>query len=204
MTDLLGTLTSVLGGNTVSQLSNKIGADQGTTQNALMAALPMILGALNKNTNSQDGAGSLFNALQRDHDGSLLDNLGGFLGGAMGGGKATDGPGILGHIFGNKVDQAQSGLAQATGLGQQQAGGLLATLAPIVMGALGQAQRQGGQDQAGLSGLLAQAATLAQVAASGGLMDKLSPFLDSNKDGSIADDLIKHGGGLLGKFLGGK
>ena len=48
-----------------------------------------------RNTSNQQGAESLHNALQKDHDGSILDNLGGFLNNAQSG----PGAGILRHVL---------------------------------------------------------------------------------------------------------
>ena len=56
-----------------------------------------ILGAMANNASKPGGADSLLGALQKDHDGSILDNLGGFLGQP----NTDDGNGILGHVFGN-------------------------------------------------------------------------------------------------------
>ena len=77
MNGILDLLADNLGGQNMGQLASAIGADQSKTQTAVAAALPAILSAMNRNTNDTQGAQNLANALQRDHDGSLLDNLGG-------------------------------------------------------------------------------------------------------------------------------
>ena len=84
MAGILDLLGPALSGGTLQQLSSAVGTDEQTTQRAAAAALPLLLGAMNRNTNSPQGAQSLANALDQDHDGGLLDNLGGFLGGAHG------------------------------------------------------------------------------------------------------------------------
>jgi hypothetical protein len=70
---------------------------------------------------------------------------------------------------------------------QSSAGGLLETLAPLVMGSLGRAQEQNGLDASGLSNYLS-AQHEAQATAPGA-MSVLSSMLDQNKDGSSMDDL---------------
>ena len=202
MTGLLGTLAQSLGGQQMNQLANAIGADERTTQQAVGAALPAILAALNRNTNSTQGAQALNRALERDHDGSLLDNLGGFLGGQMSG-KQADGAGILGHLLGARRPQLEEGVAKASGLDLSQVARLLPILAPIVMAALGRQKRQAGLDEAGLSGLLGAESTIARREAPSGLMGALSGFLDQDGDGSIQDDLMAQAGrAALGKLFG--
>ena len=219
MTSLLGTLQSALSGQTLDQLSGALGADPDTTRNAAMTALPLMLGAMNRNTSTPTGAQSLDMALKRDHDGSLLDGLGGFLGalqgrgaaaggagglmgglaGALAGGsKATDGGGILGHVFGNRLPHVESGLAKSTGLSQQQVLQLLMTLAPVVMSALGKMKRERDLDAGGVSDVLSHEAARAREAAPSGILGQLGQLLDRDGDGNPLDDLAGLAGGLLG------
>ena len=201
--------------------------------------MPMLLGALARNSATPQGAAGIFGALERDHDGSLLDSLGGLLGGAGGGGGlgeiggmlggllgggapggGADGGGmmdmggaILGHVFGGKQGNVASTLGKSTGLQSGQILQLLAMLAPIVMAVLGKQNKQsGGLDQGGLADILggafqksaAQApASVTHGAGAGGIGDLLSSVLDANHDGSVMDDLMKQGGGILGSLLGG-
>lgn len=85
MSGILDLLNQQLNGPAVQQMSSQLGADPESTQKALSAALPMLVGGLARNAQSSEGAQSLANALERDHDGSLLDGLAGLLGGASGG-----------------------------------------------------------------------------------------------------------------------
>lgn len=203
----------------------------------------MILGALARNSSTPQGAAGILGALERDHDGSLLDDLGGLLGGLTGGGAAGGGLGdiggmlggllgggasgvgsrgggmmdmggaILGHVFGGKQGNVAASLGKSTGLQSGQILQLLALLAPIVMGVLGRQNKQsGGLDQGGLADILggafqksaAQAPpSVGQGGGAGGIGDLLSSVLDANHDGSVMDDLMKQGGGILGSLLGG-
>ncbi len=186
------TLASMMGGDTVSQISRQIGADQGATSTALAAALPMLVSALARNSATESGASALSSALARDHDGSLLDNLGGFLGNA----SAGPGGGILKHVLGNRRGAVESALSQQSGLNSAGAGQLLEILAPIVMGALGKNARQQGLDSTGLAGLLGQESARFNQAAPGSV--GLLGLLDANSDGSVVDDISRLAGGLLG------
>jgi hypothetical protein len=71
---------------------------------------------------------------------------------------------------------------------QNSANGLLETIAPLVMGAVGQAQQQNGLDTSGLTNLLNSQQQQTQANAPG-VMDMLGSMLDQNKDGSSMDDL---------------
>lgn len=192
--DILGT---TLGGDVTEKLGRQIGADPQATGNAIQAALPMLLAGLSQNAAQPGGANSLLDALQRDHDGSVLDDLGGLLGGALGG-KTADGAGILGHVLGPRQAPAQAAVSRASGLDGAQVAQLLALLAPIVMGALGRVQRTNQLDAGGLGGLLQnERANVAQ--AQPDLMSMATQLLDRNKDGSALDDVLGGLGGLFGK-----
>ena len=202
MNGILDLLAQNLTGRQTDQIAQRIGADPRTTQKAIGAALPAILAAMNRNTNSAQGAGALASALERDHDGSLLDNLGGFLGGQLSG-KQTDGGGILGHILGGQRPTVEQGVAKASGLDMGTVAKLLPILAPIVMAALGRQKRARNLDPTGLSGLLGQEATRARQEAPSGLLGALGGFLDADGDGSIQDDLMAQAGkAALGKLFG--
>ncbi len=182
-----------LGGQAVEQISRRIGADTGTTGNAIDAALPLLLAAMARNTNDDSQARSLHAAVTQDHDGSVLDDVPGYLNQDQTGAGA----GILRHVLGGKQPTVQEGLGQATGLGAGQTGQLLTMLAPLVMGALGRAQQERGLSAGGLSGLLSgESNNLRQSAP--GVMNTVGRFLDQDGDGSVIDDV----GGMLGKALG--
>lgn len=197
---LVSELMAQLQGAPLQQLAQQLGTDTAQTQEAVSAALPMMLGALGQNAAQPQGAQALLGALQRDHAGGGMD-LGGLLGSVLGGGgsagAAPDGAAILGHIFGGNQQRAESGLGQATGLGGQ-AGQLLTLLAPIVMAFLAQRVQAGGLDAGSLGQTLGQARE--QVQQQGGLGGGLlGSLLDQDGDGQVGmGDLLKMGGSLLG------
>jgi len=192
-------LTSQLQGGALRQISQQLGADEGSTATAVSSALPVLIGALSKNSASQDGAAALLGALKRDHDGSALSDLAGLIRDP----EARGGSGILKHVLGGQQSQVQAGLSQASGLDAGSAGKLLAMLAPMVMGALGKAQRNGGLDVSDLAGMLAGERRQAKAALPGAA-GMLSGFLDADGDGDIKDDVARLGAGLLGKLFSGK
>ena len=190
---LLDQLTQSLGPNALQQISQKLNTDQQTTGSAISAALPVLLGALASNAASSNGASALNNALAQ-HDGSALDDVEG----AVQQGQNGLGDRILSHVLGNRQPAVTNGIGSATGLDASKVASLLAMLAPIVMGALGKAQRNGGLDAGGLASMLGQERQRINTNASGGLTG-LMGMLDRNDDGSITDDVMGMAGRMFGK-----
>lgn len=189
-----------LQGAPLQQVSKQLGTGQMQTASAISAALPLLLGALGKNTAEPQGAEALFGALQRDHTGLDLGSvLGAVLGGSAAPAAQDNGGAILSHIFGGSQPHAAASLGQATGLGGDKAATLMKILAPIVLSFL--AQRflgQGNASPSGLSQILGQERQTAQQQGGlgGGL---LGAVLDQDGDGQLGlGDILKIGGGLLG------
>lgn len=193
---LLDLITSQLGDDGVGRLGNAIGANPQQTGAAMSAALPLLMGAMSRNAQNAEGAESLQRALERDHDGSILEDVGGFLNR----GDTSPGDGILKHVLGNRQQRVAQGLSQASGLDPAAAGKLLPMLAPLVMGALGKQQRTTGGGASALAGLLSAEASRGQQAAPAA--QGLARLLDADGDGDITDDVARVGKGLLGKLFG--
>lgn len=177
-------ITQQLGGSAARTIAQRFGISETTANTAIQMAVPLIVAALARNAAQPQEAHSLHRAVANDHDGSIFDNLMGYLRNP----QSANGAGILGHVFGSQQPVIQNNLAQATGMDQSSAGGLLETLAPLVMGSLGQAQQQNGLDASGLSNFLNVQQQEAQATAPDA-MSVLSSMLDQNKDGSSMDDL---------------
>ena len=204
---MVNDLMAQLQGAPMQQMAQQLGASGTQIQSAVGAALPLLLGALGNNAAQPQGAAALLGALQRDHMPSAtpqgLGDLGGLLGGLLGGGGGKSGAGlgdgaaILGHILGGNRQQTENQLGQATGLGNN-AGQLLAMLAPIVMSFLANRVQSGNLDATTLGQTLGR--ERAQVQQQGGLGGGLlGSLLDQNGDGRLdAGDLLKLGTGLLG------
>ena len=198
-------LMAQLQGAPLQQLAQQLGTGTEQAQQAVGAALPLMLGAMSQNVAQPQGADALLGALQRDHSAGGGLDLGGLLGSLLGGGAsagnaspAADGAAILGHIFGGDQQRAETGLGQATGLGGSNAGQLLRLLAPIVMAFLAQRMNAGGMNSGDLGQTLGQERERAQQQGGlgGGLLGSL---LDQDGDGQLGmGDLIKVGGSLFG------
>jgi len=146
LTELIGSLT----GDSISGLSQQLGVDENKTSKAIGLAVPLLLSALAKNTSNDKGAQSLANALNRDHDGSILNDITGH----VQSGSLDDGLGILGHVLGGNQSKIEATLSEHTGLDAASITKLLAILAPVVLGMLGKQQKQESLDPTGLSALL--------------------------------------------------
>lgn len=177
-------ITQQLGGSAARTIAQRFGISESTANTAIQMAVPLILTALARNASQPQEAQNLHQAVAKDHDGSIFDNLMGYLGNP----QSANGAGILQHVFGGQQPVVENNLAQATGMDQRSAGGLLETLAPLVMGSLGQAQQQSGLDASGLSNYLNVQQQEARASAPDA-MSVLSSMLDQNKDGSSMDDL---------------
>lgn len=199
MSGILDLITSRMDGDALRQIGQQIGASEEATQSALQMALPVILGQLNRNAQDQGRGEGLERALA-SHDGSVLDNLKGFL--AQSPSDSDDR--MVGHIFGDRRQAVQKQLGRAAGLDEGAVGKLLANLGPLVMGALGKKKREASTpDLGGLGGLkdlLTQERHQVESRGKPGLIDSL---LDADGDGDVdASDLLKRGGGLLGGLFG--
>lgn len=235
----LDALLGQLDPNTIQRMAGQLGVTPQQTQSAIQAALPLLMGAMQRNAASPEGAGALHRAVTRDHQGvdlgSLLGGLlgggaagrgstpgaggmGGLLGavmGAMGGvaqpqpasqqparSPVEDGMAILGHVFGQQQPRAAQGVAQVAGMDPGTAAKLMAMLAPMLMGVLGQATKQGGLDAGGLAGLLGQETRGLSGGRSGGVQQLVSGLLDKDGDGKVdASELLQHGASLLQGFM---
>lgn len=194
MAGLLDLLGSDLGKQIISGVSGQTGAPANKTADLLGMALPVLMGAMQKNAATQGGAEGLLGAVMGKHDGSILDNLGGFFQGGVDDSAVKDGEGILGHVLGGKQTGVEAALSQKTGLDMGTVAQVLKVAAPILMGLIGKQVRQSGvQDIGGLgnvlSGLLGGGTGSKQ-------QSLIESFLDSDGDGSIIDD-------VAGMLLGG-
>jgi hypothetical protein len=179
MTGMTDMLEQMLGGQ-ADQIGARIGADPARTQTAITAALPALLAGPQQQ--AAPGTG-LEQAVAQDHDGSILDDLPGYLQGTANlNPRTTNGQGILDHVLGDQQQPVQHALSAKTGLSMDSIAQLLPILAPIVMGMLGrQARTQGstagtaggGFSLDGLGGLLGGSGG----ASGGGLGDILGSIL---------------------------
>jgi len=192
----LEALLGLLQGQDLGNLASQVGGNEGEVKNGVMAALPAMLAALGKNAGTEKGAEELNNALENKHDGSILDNLSGYLSNP----DLKDGAGILNHLFGNQTSNVANAVSQSSGLDTNGSMKMLQMLAPILMGMLGQQKKQNNLDAKGLGNLTSMlASNFGSEAGASGIMEAVTNLLDANKDGNVMDDIM----GMVGKFFGG-
>jgi hypothetical protein len=166
--DLLQMIMNAQGGGAVQQLSQRFGLDERQTASALEQLVPALMGGVQRNTTA-DGIGSLLGMLGGDQASQFLDNSE-----AIQAPETTQtGNDILAQLLGSKeVSRSVASEASAnTGIGADILKQMLPVVATMVMGGL---SKQSSSPAGGLLGML-----------------------DSNNDGSIADDVL----GLAAKFL---
>ena len=192
----LEALLGLLQGQDLGQLAEQVGGNEGQVKNGVMAALPAMLTALSKNTGTEKGAQELNNALETKHDGSILNNLSGYLSNP----DLKDGAGILNHLFGSQTSNVANAVSQSSGLDSNGSMKMLQMLAPVLMGMLGQQKKQNNLDAEGIGNLTSMlASNFGSEAGASGIMDVVTNLLDANKDGNVLDDIM----GMVGKFFGG-
>lgn len=170
------------GGDTVGAIASSLGMDSGQTRQVMEKLVPALSAGIKKNASSADGLASLTKALQSGNHSQYLSDPS-RLASAAG---VTDGNAILGHILGSK-DMSRnlaSAASQNTGVDASAIKKMLPMVAAAVMGAMSKQ----GQATAGLGQQTGQTNL-------GGL---LGSFLDTDKDGSVADDLL----GMASKLFG--
>ena len=180
-------LNAILGaqdGQAVGALSQQFGLSQDQTASAISALLPALAGGLQRNVSSQGGLEQLMSALTGGQHSRYLDDT------SMLGSPDTvsDGNAILGHVLGTRdVSRAvATNAASATGISPDVLKKMLPVVAALAMGALAK-QSASQQFQPGQAGRAQMTDNIGSLAG----------FLDVNRDGSVADDVL----GFVGKLF---
>jgi hypothetical protein len=224
MAEIMDVIRAHLDRATLERLGERVGADPSTVERAASMALPLLVGGLSRNVNdAPQGRSSLNAALERDHDGSLLDDLGallrggglgglaGAVGGMLGGGqaraaspKATHGDGILRHVLGDRRGAVEEGTARASGLDRGQVGSLLSALAPMLMSALGKVKRERQLDEEGVAQLVEAERRDLERATPMAHEGDLRRILDDASSGDEVATWADRLGSALGGVFGGR
>lgn len=158
----------------VEQVAKKLNIDAGDALKGLSSLLPALQGGMKKNISQQGGLESLLGALNSGRNQQYVEQPE-----MLGQQQAVDnGNSILGHLLGSKEvsRSVAANASQQTGLDSSVLKKLLPMAATMMMGSLGKQQQQEPMGQ------------------NPGLLESL---LDSDGDGSMADDLL----GMAGKLF---
>lgn len=210
MAGILDLLQGPLGQQIISGVAGQTGQSADKTSGLLSMALPVLMGAMQKNASTPEGAQGLMGALG-NHSGGILDNLGGLFEGGVDDSVQQEGSGILGHLLGSKQANVENALSKESGMDAGSVANILKVAAPLLMGMVGkQTQSAGISDSNGLTSLLG--GLMGGANSNSGSSSLLTSILDADGDGSIIDDVAgmalggskKTGGlgGLLGSLFG--
>jgi len=181
--NLLEMILNSQNGGAVRQLAQNFGLEQDSGSffvsaeaSAVANLVPALSSGLMRNMSTGEGLQSLLGALGDGQHQRYLDDIS-----TLGQPEAVaDGNGILSHVLGSKdvSRQVARAASQQSGIGEDILKKMLPVVAGMVMGGL---SKQGSSLSA-----------TAQSPATGGsdLMGMFASFLDSNRDGSIADDVL--------------
>jgi Bacterial protein of unknown function (DUF937) len=150
--DLISIASQFLTPSLTAKIASVTGLDQAMVQKAITAAIPTLFAGLVSTASKPGGAQRLFEAVTQHPAGdvSALDAPNEFNQSEIA--SRSD---LLTSLFGGSTfGGLKQALGSFAGVGEGKAGTLLASLAPVVLGALGQAQRKSGLDASGLSSLL--------------------------------------------------
>ena len=213
MNGILDLLKGETGTELIKGVSKQTNQPADKTQSVLTMALPLLMTAMKRNASSPDGAQGLLGALQSNkHDGSILNNLSGLLGGGVDAEVMNDGSKILGHVLGKKQSHIEKTLGAKAGMDVGSVAQILKVAAPIIMGMLAKkTQEKQVHSSSGLEDLLGNLLGGNNAEQEQSFLERI---LDADGDGSVIDDVAgmvlggdknKGGlGGMLGGFLGGK
>ncbi len=152
--DVSSILNSVLGNNNATQaISQKTGLSQDQVSQMIATGLPVILGGMAKNAQTNDGATSLNDALDQHVDSPVVGDPAQ----AATDAATADGGNILSHVFGNGTGSISEVIANKIGVDPKQVQSALAILAPIAIGYLAKHKSQNKLDANGVATSLQQA-----------------------------------------------
>jgi len=183
--DILDLIRGAQGGGAVQQLGQQFGLDDRQVSAALSALVPALAAGAQRNASDAQGLEGLIGALTGGQHQRYVDDPAALAQADT----VADGNGILGHLLGGKdVSRQLAGQAAAqTGIGEGVLKAMLPVVAAMMMGAM--------------SKRIGQPAALgADAGTGGGLLGMLTPALDSNRDGSMVDDVA----GLVSRLLSGR
>ncbi|MBP5798006.1 MAG: DUF937 domain-containing protein [Bacteroidales bacterium] len=180
LNSIIGMLTA---GNAVNDMGKQFNLSGNQVNSVITAALPTLIGAMQKNTATESGAASLANAFA-SHIGDSFN---------LSSASLTDGGKILNHILGKDSGNVFSALAKKTGTNTNQVSGILSAIAPMLLGLLGKGQKSSNIGVGGLGSLLGGllGGGSSKPASSGGGLGSLLGGAMGDKNNNGIPDIIE-------------
>lgn len=152
--DLMEMVKGAVSRSIMEKMGGMAGTSPAQSSGVFEALAGSVLGGLMKKAAAPGGAEDIFQAVQKQDPG-VLDRLGDLMGGGPGSADLQkSGMGVLDQIFGGDRSGLVNGIAKALGIDASKLGGLLAMIAPIVMGVIGKYLKNKTLNAAGLGSLL--------------------------------------------------
>lgn len=194
---LIDLITGNAGNQVAADAENKFGISKNQVIALLAVAAPLVISYLRKKSQEDPKeADALNSALDKDHDGSILNDP------SQAAARQQEGGSILDHIFGGQKADVENQLSQNTGISMDKIGPILAMLAPVIMGFIGKEKQSSGVTSGGglgdlLGGILGTATNQVQQQQAQGGSNPLTDIL-----GSVLGGATQNSGGGLGDILG--
>jgi hypothetical protein len=196
-------LIDLLTGNSSNQVADQAESNFGISKTQVIALLavaaPLIISYLRNKSQDPNEADALNNALDKDHDGSILNDP------SQAVNRQAEGSSILDHIFGGQRSDVENQLSANTGISMDKIGPVLAMLAPVIMGYIGQQKQASGVTSGGgigdlLGGILGGAQNDAQAQSDNPLNSILGSVLGGGNNAQSSGNPLSD---ILGSVLGG-
>ena len=188
MAEMLDVLLDAIDDKAVAALGRAVDLDPGQVAAVVREALPVIVERLQSNASGGDADGIA--AAAADHDGAVLTDAVGFLGGGF---RSGPGMGILGHVFGDQLDTAVASVAATTGVPQPVVGLVFQALAPMAMAAITKAVI-GAVTAGAVVALLGVAVAQIRSGRLQRALGRLNDRFDDDGDGNAVDDIARDAG----------
>jgi hypothetical protein len=164
-------VTQLLTPDVIAQIASFLGIDKSAAQKAAGATIPTILASVSDLVGTPAGANQLSKLLSQQQGGSPIDLLRN--NGAQS--LAQTGSNMLSGLFGGRtMDTMGQAIGRFAGTGDSGGKSLFSVVGPLVLGTLGQQQRDAGLDANGLASLLRSQKDQMVAAIPSGLADQLS------------------------------
>ena len=135
-TNLISTITQVLGSNLITRIASSLGLDKTVAEKALQAGIPSLLAALTSLVSKPGGVAALNGAIARQEPG-VLSNLVSVIGGSAQKSLIDNGASTLTSLLGGTTTSAlTNAIGRYAGIGDGDSKSLLGLLGPVVMGVL--------------------------------------------------------------------